>query len=637
MCGIAGIVDFRARPEINPRTLRRMCALLAHRGPDDEGILVCGRAGLAHRRLSITDLVTGGQPLANEDGSVWVVFNGEITNYRALRTDLERRGHRFASRTDTEVIPHLYEELGLDFVSRLEGNWAIGLWDSKHERLVLTRDRVGKKPLVWSEHGGIVRFASEAKALFADSALTRSVDPRGLLDVLTYGYVTEEHTMFEGVSMLRPATLAVFERGRKVTERRYWDVADAPPFAGTVEEALEDFTALFSQVTGERLLGDVPYGLLLSGGIDSSLVGSFIVEHEPDLRTYTIARRDRDDETAAAALAARSLGTRHTVVELAAADPAEVAARIPWMFDQPFFNDATIANMLVSSSVSREITVAITGDGGDHAFSGTLRHLGDELARTIARAPQPLVAAGLGITGVGERLVGPCRPLRRAGLLMKASQVDPRSRWLTLHQQQLPAGFRDLLATRAWDAAGDYDPHESPLAYYDRCASPAHLNRVLYAELTFQLPPNDLMKVDRTTMYNQIAARAPFLDRRVLEFAAALPAAWKRRGRFLKWFLRELASRRLPHQLSRLPKTGLAVPLREWLRGPLGLDVARLIESSSFRRRGLFNLEGARYALAEHRAGRADYAYALWTMAMTELWFRCMVDTFGEPDRRIWD
>ncbi len=636
MCGIAGIIDFRADPVIDRRTLERMCALLAHRGPNHEGVRISARAGLGHRRLTITDLVTGQQPLPNEDRSIWVVFNGEIYNYRALRADLEARGHRFETRTDTEVIPHLYEEYGDDFVSRMEGNWAIGLWDERRSRLLLTRDRLGKKPLVWTSSGGVVRFASEAKALFADPAVPREVDPRGLLDVLTYGYVTEERTMFRGVSMLRPATLAVFEEGRLVSERPYWDFADVPPYEGDLEQALEEFSQLFSEVTRDRLIGDVPYGLMLSGGIDSTLVASFISEHEPGLKTYTIARRDREDETAEAALMARHVGSDHHVVELAAADPVVIAARIPWMFDQPFFNDATIANYLLARSVADDVTVAITGDGGDHAFSGTLRHLGDELAAAVGRAPSPVVAAGAGLAELGTRVVGPRRPLRRAALLMRASQLDRRRRWLALHRQQLPIGFRDLLGTPAWDAAGSYDPEEDALTYYDRCASPDHLNRLLYAELRFQLPPNDLLKVDRAAMYNGMAGRSPFLDRRVVEFAASLPAAWKRRGRTLKWFLRELAQRRIPPQLAGLPKTGLAVPLREWLRGPLGAKVAGVVASESFARRGLFDPDGARLAVAEHRSGRADYGYAIWTMAMVELWHRTFFDAFGEPDERIW-
>jgi asparagine synthase (glutamine-hydrolysing) len=212
-----------------------------------------------------------------------------------------------------------------------------------------------------------------------------------------------------------------------------------------------------------------------------------------------------------------------------------------------------------------------------------------------------------------------------------------RRRWLALHEVNLPIRYRDLLATPAWDAAGPYDPEEDALAYYDRCRSPDHLNRLLYAELKFQLPPNDLLKVDRAAMYNGMAGRSPLLDRRVVEFAASLPAAWKRHGRTFKWFLRQLAERRIPPTLTHGRKVGLAVPLREWLRGPLGAKVAGVVASESFARRGLFDPAGARLAVAEHRRGRADYGYAIWTMAMTELWHRCMIDTFAAPDERIWD
>ena len=320
--------------------------LLAHRGRDHEGFWTSHRCGLAHRRLTITDLVTGQQPLSNEDGSVWVVFNGEIYNYRQLRAELEQRGHLFVTQTDTEVIPHLYEEHGDDFVRRMEGNWAIGLWDERRSRLLLSRDRLGKKPLLWSNRGGVIRFASEAKAILADPSFSREPSMAGLLDVLTYGYVTETNTMFDGIEMVLPATTLVFEAGETTpSEQRYWDFAAVPPFSGCVEDAKEEFSEILSDVTRDRLLGDVPYGMMLSGGIDSTLVASFIVEHEPSLKTYTVAREGADDESAAAASMAARIGSDHHEVGLDAIDPVAIGARIPWMFDQPFFNDASFAEL----------------------------------------------------------------------------------------------------------------------------------------------------------------------------------------------------------------------------------------------------------------------------------------------------
>ena len=635
MCGIAGIVDFRGRP-IDPAIIQAMCRLLAHRGPDHEGLFIRGGVGLGHRRLAITDLITGQQPLANEDGSVWVVFNGEIYNYRELRTRLTDMGHTFTTETDTEVIPHLYEEYGVDFVEHMEGNWAIAVWDDKSQRLILTRDRVGKKPLTWMADGGTIRFASEAKALFADPHVSREVDHIGMLDVIHYGFTTEDRTMFAGVSMVPPATLLVFERGHLVKSREYWDFADVAPYRGSLPDALTDFTSLMSTVTRERCMGDVPYGLMLSGGIDSPLVGSFLIEHQPALKTYTIARRDSEDETTAAASVARHLGSDHHVIELEDVSVARLAARIPWMFDQPFFNDASIANHQFAEAISRELTVAITGDGGDHAFSGTLRHLGDEYAHRIRRVPRPLVAAGAGIVGSSARIVGDRRSLRQAHHVLRASTIPTPRRWVALHQQNLPARHAELLATPYWGVE-DYDSYGAPLAHYHRCRSNEHLNRLLYAELRFQLPPNDLLKVDRTFMYNQIAGRAPLLDRRVVEFAASLPSAWKRRGRVFKWFLREAAARRLPPEVVSLPKVGLAVPLRKWLRGPLGEKVANLVRSESFASRGIFDSGGAQFAVDAHRTGRADYAYAIWTMAMTEVWYRSFIDTLAEADERVWE
>ncbi len=632
MCGICGIVDFRPGAVVERETILAMCALLAHRGPNHEGVRIHDGAGLGHRRLTLTDLVTGQQPLSNEDGTVWVVFNGEIYNYKEQRVRLEALGHRFSTQSDTEVIAHLYEEHGAAFTAELEGNWAIGLWDETRRRLILTRDRLGKKPLVWMLKDSVVRFASEAKAILADPSVSRELDQHGLLDVIWFGNVVEDRTMFRDLRMLLPATTLVFEDGRLVSEEAYWDCNDVPVFEGEFEDAIASFSEVFSDVTRQRLMGDVPYGLLLSGGIDSALIASFIADHEPDLKTFTIATGDSDDETEAAGLVARHVGTTHTVIPLSDADPLAIAAQVPWMVDQPFWNDAAIANHLVARSVADEITAAITGDGGDHAFSGTLRQLGDSLAGSV---PRPLAAVGAAAADLGHSVTR-SRKARRLSKGFHAARIPERRRWLSMREYDLPIRHRDLLETALWRTNGSH-PEAEALARYDRCTSPDHLNRLLYAETRWDLPPNDLLKVDRTFMYASIAGRSPFLDRRVVEFAGGIPVKWKRDGRTLKVLLREVARRRLPAEVVDLPKTGLAVPLRDWLRGPIGDKVAGLLSSESFAGRGVYDPQGAKTALERHRSGRGDYGYALWTMAMTEIFFRSYVDTFARPDERVWE
>ena len=288
----------------------------------------------------------------------------------------------------------------------------------------------------------MIRFASEAKAILADPSFSREPSMAGLLDVLTYGYVTETNTMFDGIEMVLPATTLVFEAGETTpSEQRYWDFAAVPPFSGCVEDAKEEFSEILSDVTRDRLLGDVPYGMMLSGGIDSTLVTSFIVEHEPSLKTYTVTREDADDESAAAASMAARIGSDHHEVGLDAIDPVAIGARIPWMFDQPFFNDASFANYAVAQAIAGELTVAITGDGGDHAFSGTMRHLGEEIATQVARAPRPLVAVASAGSSIGTKLAGPRPSFRRAHQLMRVSQTRPDRRWLSLHEQNLPISY----------------------------------------------------------------------------------------------------------------------------------------------------------------------------------------------------
>ena len=488
-----------------------MSALIAHRGPDHEGFRTHGACGLGHRRLAITDLVTGQQPLSNEDGTVWVVFNGEIYNYKQLRSRLERRGHSFVTQTDTEVIPHLYEEYGDSFVTHMEGNWAIGLWDERRSRLLLSRDRLGKKPLLWTAVGGVIRFASEVKALLSSPGVPREPSMAGMLDVLTYGYVTEANTMFEGIQDGAARDYSAYSSPvrRRLPRAVTGTSHRCPNTPGRCEAAKDEFCQIMSDVTRDRLIGDVPYGLMLSGGIDSTLVASFIVEHESTLKTYTVARGDGDDETDAAMSMARRIGSNHHEIPLETIDPVAVAARIPWMFDQPFFNDATFANHAMAAAISGELTVAITGDGGDHAFSGTSRHLGEAIAAQVARTPRPMLAALGAGSSIGTRLAGPRPNFRRAHQLMRVSQTRPERRWLSLHQQNLPISHPYLLGPVAIEAEAMFDAERAALAYYGKCPSRDRLNRILYAELKFQLPPNDLLKVDRMGMYHSVAGRAP--------------------------------------------------------------------------------------------------------------------------------
>jgi asparagine synthase (glutamine-hydrolysing) len=638
MCGICGIVDRKRGANAWRADLEAMSALLKRRGRDGHGTWFGGAAALGHRRLAITDIDAGQQPMSNEDKSIWVVFNGEIYNYRALRGQLERRGHEFRTASDTEVIPHMYEEYGEEFVSHLEGNWAIGLWDDRASTLLLSRDRLGKRPIAWAVTNGVIRFASEPKAILASPQVGREPSCRGLVDVITYGFVTETNTMFEGVHSVLPATTLTFGPGSNAPmARRYWDFASVPRYRHSLAQARADFTDILAEASRQRLMGDVPLALMLSGGIDSSLVGSFLAEHQPNLRAFTVARGDAYDEVQSARRVAEHVGLEHHVIPLGSIDPVAVGARIPWMFDQPFFNDATFANCAMASAISSDITVAITGDGGDESFSGTMRHAGERIAGVIASAPRPALSTVLRGSSAAMHL-GRARPtIRRAHQLMRVSRVEPDRRWLSLHQQNLPIHAPWTLGPAITEALRGYDAEAAAVQYYHSSGASEHLNRVLYAEIKFQLPPNDLVKVDRTFLHNGVEGRAPLLDRRVVEFAARLPAAWKQKGFTYKYFLRKLAGERLPPEIAQARKIGLAVPFREWLRADLGLRAGAVLASSSFRQRGIFDQDAALRALAEHRRRTRDWGYILWTMAMVEIWHRTFIDQFGEPDARVWE
>lgn len=593
------------------RAVERMNASIVHRGPDHGTVQALGRCVLGYRRLSIIDLQTGEQPVANESGSVVCVFNGELYNFRELRRELAGR-HEVRGSGDTPVIPHLYEEHGLDFVERLEGMFALALWDRDRDRLVLARDRLGKKPLLWTElPDGSLAFASELKAL-----LTLPIERRLRLEAvdrfLALQYVPGPETALEGIRKVPPGHLLVAEGGR-VTERAYWTPQPAEP-SGTESEWLERVRTEVTAAVRRRLVADVPLGALLSGGVDSSIVVALMAQADPrPVRTFTIGFGDRRyDERPYARAVAERYGTIHEEIEVeldAAAVPRLVAA-----LDEPLGDEAALPQLLVSEAARRHVKVALTGDGGDESFAGYERYVAYRLAGRLPRPLGVLGAAALGALPAARR--EPRSPLYRARRLLEVTAAPPRLRYDRLMQVFSPAGRQRLWTDDARAELGPILPSPG-----------SGLAGLQLVDLQTYLPGDLLPKADLTSMACSLELRAPLLDHRVVELGLALPDRLKVRGRSGKWALREAFADLLPPEVSGRGKRGFGVPLERWFRDDLReLAETTLLEGD----RGLFRRTEVARLLREHADGRADHGHRLWCLLMLELWQRAYVDSSSE-------
>jgi len=597
--------------------VKAMCDRLAHRGPDGDGYYVNGAIGLGHRRLAIIDLPGGRQPIANEDESVWVVLNGEIYNYKALRADLASRGHRFRTESDTEVLVHLYEEHGESFVDRIHGMFAIALWDARKRALLLIRDRIGKKPLYYSEFaaGGVV-FASELDALLVDPEVGRDVDPEAVDAYLSIQYVPAPSSIYKAIRKL-PAghVLRCTEAG--VTLREYWDVPFGQGHSGDPADTArwrDELAARLSTVVKERLQSDVPLGAFLSGGLDSSVVVSFMAEAQASpVVTCTATFEDDDhDERRQARAVAEHLHCEHHE-QAVHPNVIDLPSRMAEVFDEPFADPAAIPNYLLAGAARQLVTVALTGDGGDELFAGYWRHARAGLETRTRKA--------LGSTAAS--LVARVAPeTRRAGLLPLTMPAALAYAWKHSGLLFDPALKRRLYTAGFAGTCSGFDPSERFRRYYERCPSSDALDKALYVDLKTSLPDGILVKVDRTSMAHALEVRSPLLDHTLVEFAAGMPSSLKLHGRQEKYALAQVAASRLPSTLVGRPKHGLTIPLARWLRHEWR-DVAEdCLFSSTAMGRGLFESKFVRSLWDGHQGGKDLYTHHLWVLVMLELWHR---------------
>ncbi|HSW31542.1 MAG TPA: asparagine synthase (glutamine-hydrolyzing) [Longimicrobiales bacterium] len=621
MCGIAGIV--RLEREAPPATREEALAMarrIRHRGPDGQAAWVSpsGSCALGHARLKVIDLETGDQPMGSGNGAVQVVFNGEIYNFRALRSELEAKGRRFRTRSDTEVLVHGWSEWGESLPERLDGMFAFAVWDEAAGRLFLARDRAGKKPLFWARQGGRLAFASEIKALLALPWVPDEMDEGALPFYLAYGYVPGPRTFLRGIEALPPATAMTVD-GARQAQRRYWtldwrrgaDIGD--------EEAIARVRSLLRDAVERRLVADVPLGAFLSGGIDSTLIVGLMRERiEGPLRTFSLGFADDAtyDETPFARAAARRFGTEHTefIVE---AHAVELVDELVEAYDGPFGDSSAIPTHIVSRLTREHVTVALTGDGGDEMFCGYPRFLGMAVAERVGRG-----VAALG-DAVGRRLPHHPdfrHPLRRFQRFFAAAALAPEERMLRWigYLPEVERYLRPELAS-AVDRRALTESFRVP---WERERGQSSVTRALALNFETYLPDDLLVKADRCSMAHGLELRAPFLDTAVMEFAAGLPDRLRHRGRTLKWLLKRAFPDLLPPEIARRGKWGFGVPLPVWFRTHWRPLFESRVLAPEARIRAWLDPEPVARLWAEHLGGGADHGHALWALLTLETWLR---------------
>jgi asparagine synthase (glutamine-hydrolysing) len=639
MCGIAGAIWLNPDKALEPSSLQRMMDVLRHRGPDGQGTYFSSQrrvqepsdaapgVALGHRRLAIIDLSTGQQPMTNEDQTVWITFNGEIYNFRELRSRLESSGHRFQTQSDTEVIVHLYEAEGLDFVTHLNGMFALALWDANRRQLILARDRLGEKPLVYREEPGRLLFASELKALLEAPGVGRELDPEAIDAYLTYQYVPHPRTIYRGICKLPPGHMAVYREGR-LDVRPYWSPDFQVEEDRPEQEYIEELREVLTSAVRLRLESDVPLGAFLSGGTDSTIIVGLMqkLSAQP-VRTFSIGFPAPEyDETRYARIVAERFGTIHTEMRVEP-DAMAVLPKLAWHFDEPFADSSAVPTWYVSEVTRRHVTVALTGDGGDELFAGYSRYKAVWVAHAFDRLPamiRPL------FTGrfwqwlpTSARQKSFRRQFRR---FVEMLDLPPLARYL-----QWIAIFNDVRRANLYSGEflaqlGGSQPLDFLASQAARSSSRDPVTNASLTDLATYLPCDLMTKVDIASMAHSLETRPPFLDPRVVELAARMPCRYKFRRGQGKRILRKAFADLLPPAVVRRPKMGFGVPLDQWFRGPLREFTREILLDRKTLARGFFRPESVKQLVQEHLIGRFDHSYRLWALLFFELWQRQWVD-----------
>lgn len=616
MCGIAGMVQSHPDGTVDRAIIHRMCDAIVHRGPDDEGIVVKGGVGLGMRRLSIIDLAGGHQPVFNEDKTIAIVFNGEIYNFPELRSQLESRGHRFSTHTDTEVIVHLYEEYGSECVQKLRGMFAFAIHDEAASRLFVARDRLGKKPLHYALHNGTLFFSSEMRSILAVAPDLAQVNDSALLQYMYFGYIPDPATAFQSIHKLPPGHWLEFAQG-KLRIEQYWDFPQYGTYEpDSEEELLEQLEFRLAEAVRIRLISDVPLGAMLSGGTDSSTIVALMARAaSKPVQTFSIGFRHADfDEAPFARLVAQRFGTDHHELILEP-DIVGTVETLTEHLEEPFGDSSMLPTYFISSLARKYVKVALSGDGGDEAFAGYERyriHLEDRTYKFIPGWAGDLY----------RDYVHPLVPCAMPGRNLAYSISLP---WQKRYVEgvSFQSFQREMNILSADFLAADRSPLKDFETYLEKAPADDPLGKVLYLDSKTYLPGDILTKVDRMSMAVSLEARVPLLDHEFLEWVTSLAPKWKMRNGSQKVILKKLAQRvGVPSEVLNRPKQGFALPLEHWMRRELREFMKSILLDSQTLNRGYFNAAGVRRMLDEHLQGRRDHSPRLWRLMIFELWHR---------------
>lgn len=635
MCGIAGFVDYwderSDHSRERGRLLKTMCDVIRHRGPDDEGFLLKSGVALGMRRLSIIDLAGGHQPISGEDGTVTIVFNGEIYNFQELRPALESRGHTFKTNSDTEAIVHAYEEYGPSCANHLRGMFAFAIWDDKTRALYMARDRVGKKPLYYTvTPGGTLVFGSEIKSILEHPDITTEINLEALDAYFTLGYVPDPLTMFRDIHKLPPGHNLTFVNGCVRTEQ-YWDFNFEPAESRKPEDYTDELRALLNESVRLRLISDVPLGAFLSGGIDSSTVVALMTQHmNQPVKTFSIGfHEDSYNELKYARLTAKKLGTDHHEF-FVTPQICEVIDELVYHFDEPFADPSAIPTFMVSKLARDHVTVALSGDGGDELFAGYTHYVVQENRRAFSGLPKALRQ-------------GVMRPLSYrlphgawGRNYLHNISLDPIDRYLDSLSYFTELNKNALYTSDFQNALGTTDRvARSFREYANRVKTNEPLDQLLYIDSKTYLPGDILTKVDRMSMATSLEVRVPLLDHKLIEFVTKIPARLKLAGSETKQLLRRVAKDLIPAEILDRPKQGFGIPLQEWVNQQLRDQIRETLHEPRTRQRGYVNYDHVDLLLDEHQKGRRDHSFPLWSLLILELWHRKYIDhTFGVAESR---
>lgn len=626
MCGIVGIVR-NDRSDVDRVLLGRMCAAIRHRGPDEDGFYVKGAVGLGMRRLSIIDLKSGQQPIHNQDRSAWIVFNGEIYNYRELRDKLEKLGHAFYTNSDTEAIVHAYDQYGVDCPKHLRGMFAFAIWDERTQELFLARDRVGKKPLLYAQVNGQFVFGSEFSALLQHPDISRDIDPEALDQYLSFMCVPAPLTAYRAIRKLEPGHSLRWRKG-EIKIERYWQPDFSKKVNITEQEAGEQTIAILRDAVKVRLMSEVPLGAFLSGGIDSSAVVALMSEESSGpVKTFSIGFEEQDfSELHHARRVAEHVGADHHEF-IVRPDALEVLPTLVEHYGEPFADSSAIPTYYVARETRKHVTVALNGDGGDESFAGYERYAAMRLAERYHQIPAVLrervVRQAIQLLPSSETKRGRVRDVKRFIQAASLPKIERYLRWVSTFdsrakQDLYSEDFRQQTASSS--AAQILGP------WFARANGSGIVDAALLTDIMTYLPNDLLVKVDIATMAVSLEARSPFLDHHVMEFAASLPEKFKLRGLTTKYLLKRMLRKLLPAENLDRRKMGFGVPIGHWFRGPLQPFLRDTLLSGQSVKRGLFQPAAVRQMVELHARSERDYSHQLWTLLMLELWFQRFID-----------